>query len=41
VNFDNPVNTLGASFGRIFAAGGNGIGLYGSRQIQFGLRVIF
>jgi hypothetical protein len=34
VNFDNPTNTIGSSFGRILTA-------EPSRQIQFGLRFVF
>lgn len=44
--FDNPgttgtTDTLGPSFGQIYEAGGGGVGLYGSRQLQFGLRIVF
>jgi hypothetical protein len=41
VNFNTPTNTLGATFGHIYTAGGNAVGLFGSRQIQFGLRLVF
>jgi hypothetical protein len=34
VNFDNPTNTIGSSFGRILTA-------EPSRQIQLGLRFVF
>jgi hypothetical protein len=34
VNFDNPTNTIGSSFGRILTA-------EASRQVQFGLRFVF